>query len=588
MANKIMRKIFISYRRDDSSAETGRIYDRLIGHFGKTNIFKDVDDIPAGSDFRDSIQNAINQCSVLIIIIGKDWLSSIDSQGNRRIDQNQDFVRLEIELAFSKNLHIIPVTLSNVTMPKETELPSTIAALCYRQSISIRNDPDFNRDILKLISSIENLIETPTRRLSTNKNKAIILNDKLDNIGKISSPNLFRSIDVQAYVLTIVALLSNLFLCKLNFENIEIRGILIPFYLVISIGYLYGKNLGTISGFIIFSPNIMGHILGFFLQDSTRLIFKGDWAAGWLSADFWSLRTYLLSYPIFGFLGYATAVAKEKILSKDNFSQKILEGKQNYSISFWLYFPLALIIGLSLNWSDMLRISLPLLFFVFPAFIAANIGLRRSVLFCIFLTPLFLIRFNFGAFKIGYYLTETEFIAFALLLITVGNHGWPSNKVKSNLSFIFIFPPILLLMLLSNITLMYPNFWINFSGFLFPVFLTIGFLYGQRTGFLLAVIWGFFNIFQLSLSPKLHWEISKIFILVAAWAGYFCGTGLLNFINFRKQAFYLTTAIFLFLLIDDAVAYIEKGFLSLYLGYIENILSILILSKFVSKLSHEN
>ena len=89
--------IFISYRRDDSSDVTGRIYDRLILHFGKQCVFKDVDNIPLGVDFRKHLGDSVGRCDVLLTIVGKQWL--VGEQGNRRLDDVRDFVRIELEAA---------------------------------------------------------------------------------------------------------------------------------------------------------------------------------------------------------------------------------------------------------------------------------------------------------------------------------------------------------------------------------------------------------------------------------------------------------------------------------------------------------
>src|SRR6185503_8303324 len=89
--------IFISYRRDDSADITGRIYDRLIEHFSRDIVFKDVDSIPLGIDFRQHLEKALSQCRVLIAVVGDEWIGG--EQGKRRIDDPRDHVRLELELA---------------------------------------------------------------------------------------------------------------------------------------------------------------------------------------------------------------------------------------------------------------------------------------------------------------------------------------------------------------------------------------------------------------------------------------------------------------------------------------------------------
>ena len=69
-----MAKIFISYRRDDSAAHAGRLYDRLEGHFGQGQVFMDVVAIEPGLDFAQVVQQAVNACDGLIAVIGREWL----------------------------------------------------------------------------------------------------------------------------------------------------------------------------------------------------------------------------------------------------------------------------------------------------------------------------------------------------------------------------------------------------------------------------------------------------------------------------------------------------------------------------------
>src|SRR5262245_52724766 len=77
--------LFISYRRGDSADITGRIYDRLLQHFEKDFMFKDVDSIPLGIDFRQHLERAVGRCSVLLAIIGRRWLEAGMESGKRRL-----------------------------------------------------------------------------------------------------------------------------------------------------------------------------------------------------------------------------------------------------------------------------------------------------------------------------------------------------------------------------------------------------------------------------------------------------------------------------------------------------------------------
>src|SRR5688500_12486113 len=109
-----MPKIFISYRRADSRAHTGRLYDRLVATFGEASVFMDVNNnnIPLGRDFRDVLRESVAECDVLLALIGRSWLTIVDENGARRIDNPNYFVRIEIESALQRtDCLVIPVIL---------------------------------------------------------------------------------------------------------------------------------------------------------------------------------------------------------------------------------------------------------------------------------------------------------------------------------------------------------------------------------------------------------------------------------------------------------------------------------------------
>jgi TIR domain len=154
--------IFISYRREDSSDVTGRIYDRLTAHFGKDTVFKDVDSIPLGVDFRKHLGDSVGRCDVLLTIIGKQWLVADESQ--RRLDDVRDFVRIEIEAALQRDIPVIPVLVQGASVPKPADLPETLQSLVYRNGIACRPDPDFHSDMDRLIRGIEGCLKRKTHR----------------------------------------------------------------------------------------------------------------------------------------------------------------------------------------------------------------------------------------------------------------------------------------------------------------------------------------------------------------------------------------------------------------------------------------
>jgi TIR domain len=146
--------VFISYRRDDSADIVGRIYDRMVSSFGAEGVFKDVDSIPLGVDFRKHLTEAVSRCGVVIAVIGTDWLAG-DVQGQRRIDRDDDFVRIEVEAALARGIPVVPVTVRGVKMPERSVLPLTLIGLADRNGMAVRPDPDFHRDMDRLIASLK-------------------------------------------------------------------------------------------------------------------------------------------------------------------------------------------------------------------------------------------------------------------------------------------------------------------------------------------------------------------------------------------------------------------------------------------------
>jgi formylglycine-generating enzyme required for sulfatase activity len=148
-----LSRIFISYRREDSSGYAGRLYDRLSQHFGDDNIFMDIDPIEPGLDFVEVIEKAVGPCDVLIALIGRQWLTITDASGRRRLDNPEDFVRLEIKTALDRNIRVIPTLISGATMPQPEELPDELKKLARRNAIVISDR--FHPEVTWLIEVIE-------------------------------------------------------------------------------------------------------------------------------------------------------------------------------------------------------------------------------------------------------------------------------------------------------------------------------------------------------------------------------------------------------------------------------------------------
>jgi hypothetical protein len=149
--------IFINYRKDDSSWNALALYNELQKYFSKEQIFKDFNTILPGDDFVVSIDNALRKCDVLIVIIGKTWLDIKDTIGKRRLEDPDDFVRLEVATALSRNIQVIPVLFDDVPMPRPEELPDNMKSLCRRQFVDI-DSKRFDDDIRKLAEAIKKVL----------------------------------------------------------------------------------------------------------------------------------------------------------------------------------------------------------------------------------------------------------------------------------------------------------------------------------------------------------------------------------------------------------------------------------------------
>ena len=132
-----MGSIFISYRRSDSAGESGRLSDDLIARFGSKAVFMDVDAILPGRDFRKAIHENVGGCSVFLAMIGSEWLGATSTTGQRRLDNENDYVRLEIAAALRRDIPVIPVLVRGAHMPKFNELPEEIRDLAYRNSMEL-------------------------------------------------------------------------------------------------------------------------------------------------------------------------------------------------------------------------------------------------------------------------------------------------------------------------------------------------------------------------------------------------------------------------------------------------------------------
>jgi hypothetical protein len=160
-------KIFINYRRGDDPGNTGRLFDRLRDVFDPDQLFLDVDNIPPGVDFVRVLNERVADCDALLAVIGKGWLDLRDAKGARRLDDPDDFVRIEIESALNQGKRVIPVLVGGGQMPSAEELPESLRPLARRNAVRLTHER-FRADADGLIKALRIGFGEVEARIQTN------------------------------------------------------------------------------------------------------------------------------------------------------------------------------------------------------------------------------------------------------------------------------------------------------------------------------------------------------------------------------------------------------------------------------------
>lgn len=151
-----MGGIFISYRRDDSLGFSGRLEHDLSRCFGGALVFRDRE-IPPGADFARHIEGQLGQAEVVLVVIGRHWLDAVDAVGRRRLEQPDDWVRREIELALRHGMPVIPVLVGGVSMPSPSELPPSLVSMARFQAHAL-SDLRWHDDVQTLCQGLVELV----------------------------------------------------------------------------------------------------------------------------------------------------------------------------------------------------------------------------------------------------------------------------------------------------------------------------------------------------------------------------------------------------------------------------------------------
>jgi len=165
-----VRAIFVSYRRDDSEGEAGRLFDDLVAVFGENSVFMDVAAIEVGRDFRKAIEDSVSTCGVVLAVIGKGWIDAKNEAGQRRLDDPTDFVRLETASALRRDIPVVPVLVRGAKMPRIEQLPDDLKELSYRNGVELTH-ARWNSDLQLLVRALRPFVDpknpasSPTNRV---------------------------------------------------------------------------------------------------------------------------------------------------------------------------------------------------------------------------------------------------------------------------------------------------------------------------------------------------------------------------------------------------------------------------------------
>ncbi len=165
-----MSGIFISYRRGDSRGSAGRLYDDLADRFGSDRVFRDLDAIEPGADYSERIEDLVQSCDVLLAVIGSQWLDIRNEQGQRRLDDPQDFVRREIVSAMQAGKVVIPVLVEDAPMPQPSAMPAAMAPLSQRNALPL-SDARWRYDVEVLSKRLEAVVAAAATTSATSPAK---------------------------------------------------------------------------------------------------------------------------------------------------------------------------------------------------------------------------------------------------------------------------------------------------------------------------------------------------------------------------------------------------------------------------------
>ena len=163
-----------------------RLAEVLVRHFGSGNLVLEESTIPvaqnAHAQFRATLETRIQECDVVLVLIGAEWLRAVDDTGRRQLDDPNDFVRAEIELALARQKSVVPVLVNAAPMPGADALPDSLRALTLRQAAQLREGPDYQADMDRLVGALDDLSKTIGQRERQHEDNSGVRRSKADAV----------------------------------------------------------------------------------------------------------------------------------------------------------------------------------------------------------------------------------------------------------------------------------------------------------------------------------------------------------------------------------------------------------------------
>ena len=149
-----MSTVFISYRRENAAGEARALFNDLVERLGEDSVFMDVDSIALGRDFRSALQETTASCDLMLVLIGRNWAATKDEGGRVRLENPDDYVRLEVEAGLKRNIVVTPVLVQGAHMPAPEDLPAEIRNFAYRNAFELSHNR-WESDVQEMVRRLE-------------------------------------------------------------------------------------------------------------------------------------------------------------------------------------------------------------------------------------------------------------------------------------------------------------------------------------------------------------------------------------------------------------------------------------------------